>query len=99
VGRFQIVRLLTVDAQSYAWNGLSTRLRNGRIALLAVLQTFAARQPGAGTGDGIIDAGIDLILHCTIAAPASGHTHLVSTRSVAYFKSSRPTLRAGITRA
>jgi hypothetical protein len=42
-------------------------------------QTFTAWQPAAGALDSILNAGIDLFLHCPVFGKATGHESLLRT--------------------
>jgi hypothetical protein len=94
VGDIGVLCALAINAQTHTRDGFTAGFRNGGIAFLAMFQTLAAGQFSACAGDGLFNAGVDLILHRAIPAPASGHTNLVSQRLMAYFSPSLPALRA-----
>jgi len=75
---------LAGDAQLDAGNGLAARVGDGRIALPAKLRAFASRQPAAGTLDGILDTGVNLILYGTVTGPTTGHADLLWKEPLSY---------------
>jgi hypothetical protein len=70
---FKIQDFLTGYAVAHTWHGLPARLRNGHPAFFTMTQTCALWQAAARKLYGVIDTGVDLILHRSIAAPAPGH--------------------------
>jgi hypothetical protein len=61
-------------AAASSWDGLPPGFRDILAAVLAVGETLAHAQSAPGTGDGIIDARIDLFLHRSIVSPTNSHT-------------------------
>src|SRR5690606_26188306 len=70
---FAVGRLLAVDAQPYAGHGIAARLRDLRIAFLAMLQPRTLPEPGARALDRVRHGGVDLVLHRAVASPARSH--------------------------
>jgi hypothetical protein len=78
VARLLLVQLrLTPDTQSHARNRLATGLRNSGIAFFTTHQAFSTGYFTAGTLDGILYGGVNLILNCPVTAPAPGHVILL----------------------
>src|SRR5690606_27261898 len=68
VGRF-----LARHAEAHAGQRLAPRLRDRRVALLAVAQARTLRQAAARTLDRVLDGRVDLFLNRVVASPSGCH--------------------------
>ena len=64
---------LAADAEAYAGDGFTARLRDLGVTDLAGLQALAAGGVATDAIEGLLDLAVDLVLYLPVFRPADGH--------------------------
>src|SRR4051812_30127166 len=93
-----VCHFLAGDAQPHARQRRAARLGNLRAAFLAMFEAWPRRQIAAGALDGVLDAGLDLLLYRAFMCPARGHGFPPSLRWIVLYWTQSLHRPAGIPR-